>query len=127
MKKQIFLIDHGTYPFDIVVDIGSSDKELHAFLKKNCGYTLSDREKEMLEMVGIGRTVMLEGNQTVLRVAALSDRVQFHQNVAHEIFHAVEFLFNRAGLRHNLDAGEAWAYQIAHITRHFYRNLYKKA
>lgn len=124
MKKQSFRIDHGTYPFDILVCIGYSHHDVCVAVKKT-GYVLNDSERDKLHKEGIGRTVMLEGGATVIQVDPIKDKAHFHANVAHEIFHAVEFLFNAAGLKHHISAGEAWAYQVQHLTKQFYEKLNK--
>lgn len=119
----MFVINHGTYPFDILICIGSKHKEIVKKLKK-VGITLDEEETEMLWMKGSGRTVMLKNGVTVLRVDFEKNKAIFHSVLAHEIFHAVEFLFDRIKLKHNQDiSGEAFAYQIQHLTKQIYDKL----
>lgn len=35
--------------------------------------------------------------------------------LVHEAFHAVEFLYNKIGIKHNVESGEAWAYMMQYI------------
>lgn len=125
-KRKMFLINHGTYPFDILVCFDVPRCEIKKHLKRKFGLTLSDEDYDKLEMEGDGRTVMLGGCQTVMRINSRKNKASHYANIAHEVFHAVEFLFWRAGLRHHVKSGEAWAYQIAHLTRQIYENLCKK-
>lgn len=121
---KLFIVSHGTYPFDILISYGCSDEELSAKLK-TLGIEVSDEEQEAIktEQALAGRTAMLSGGQTVMRLPILKDRADFHGMVAHEVFHAVEFLFDRIALKHSLDAGEAFAYQIQLITKQIYEAL----
>jgi|DEB0MinimDraft_3_1074331.scaffolds.fasta_scaffold159229_2 hypothetical protein len=124
IKKQMFFIHHGTYPFDILVDIGiHTDKQLQKFLKKEKGITLDPDSIEALETCSItgGRTVMLSGGATIMRVSNDSDT--FHEFLAHEIFHAVEFLFDRIGIQLSRESSEAYAYQIGWLHNQVYQKV----
>lgn len=123
MKKQHFVINHGTYPFDVFVAIGYSHPEVTALLEKRLGRSLSSEELDDIEMNGEGRTVMLSGGHTILRMRPQKTKALMHATLAHEIFHAVEFLFDRIGLKHHITAGEAFAYQIQHLTEQIYKHL----
>lgn len=114
MKKKyskMFIVNHGTYPFDILVCVNCEHKNIVKFIEKNKKYKLTDSEKEFLMMSGVGRTVMLLGGQTILRINDAKDI----PNLAHEVFHAVEFLFNKIGIKHSDDSSEAFAYQISYL------------
>lgn len=119
MKKRTkhFIIDHGTYPFDVLFCVSLTRDEVLKQLKK-LGYEPTEKELEALNFDGEGRTVMLEGGQTILWV-----KNQTPSHIAHEVFHAVEFLFNRIDLPHDIEHGEAWAYQIQHLTKQIYQKL----
>lgn len=121
-KKKMFVINHGSYPFDVLFCIDTPYEEVLKELKK-LGQNLTQREKEELEMQGIGRTVMLCNYQTVIQIKSLKDKNRHKANIAHEIFHAVEFLFNEIGLELRKESGEAFAYQIQHLTEQIYKKL----
>jgi hypothetical protein len=116
MKKQIFIVDHGTYPFDVMVCIGRSHAEVVKSLSKR-GYKLDDEETEKLWMSGKGRTIMLRNGATILRIDRFRRKADFYPFLFHEIFHAVEFLFEKIGLKHDVEtSSEAFAYQIQYLT-----------
>jgi hypothetical protein len=119
-KGKMFVVKHGTYPFDVLfcLDVEYCDvlKEL-----KRLGQRLNEKEREELEMRGIGRTVMLLNGQSVIRIESLKDKARHYSNIAHEIFHAVEFLFDRIGIELGDESGEAFAYQIQYLTEQIYR------
>ncbi|MFA6096718.1 MAG: hypothetical protein WC788_03780 [Candidatus Paceibacterota bacterium] len=110
-KKQHFVISWGIYPFDVMISIGTTTEEVIKAITK-LGCELSDNEKKLLEVTGRGRTVMLENGQTVIRLKSYSQSV-----LAHEIFHAVCFLFDRIGITFSSDSDEAFAYAIEYLTR----------
>mgnify|MGYP001560151673 FL=1 len=119
----MFVVDHGTYNFDILVCIEQEIQTIYDYIEKKAKYTLNDEEKEKLTMRGKGRTVMLEGGQTILQLN-LKKSDCFQAYLAHEVFHAVEFLFERIGLKHDPEiSSEAFAYQIAYITGSIYEKL----
>lgn len=120
MRKRLkpFIINHGTYPFDILVIIDHDDKEAEEEISKICD--LTDEEKDLIKCVGRGRTCMLEGGQTVLRVE--NDKY-FNATVAHEIFHCVDFLFRKIGIQLSENSDEAYAYQIEYLTKQFYEKI----
>ena len=120
MKKQFFVVNHGTYPFDILVGINVTDKETIDYLEKKLKQVLDDECRAKLPMNGVGRTLMMPNGATVLRV---NQSKSFYEDLAHEVFHAVEFLFDRIGLVHSIDGGEAWAYQIQHITKQILQKI----
>lgn len=115
MKKKHFVVSHGTYPFDVLVCIGLKQKKVVKVLGKKLHRRLSESESESLWMKGTGRTIFFEGGQTIIRIDAMRRQSDFIPTLAHEVFHAVEFLFDRVGVKHSLDSGEVFAYQIQHV------------
>ncbi len=121
-KKQIFIVDNGTYPFDTVVCIGVEVAEIEKYLKKKYDFDLSSEEKDALYMDGVGRTTQLEGGMIVLRLRDIKN--DFYPNLAHEIFHSVEFLLSKVGMIHDPNkSSEAFAYQIGYLTKKIYKKL----
>ena len=115
IKKQIFRVDHGTYPFEVLVCIGTEHKDVLKYLRK---YTdVSEEESEALILTGNGRACMLNDGKTVLQLNNKINPIDFYATLAHEVFHVVEFLFHRVGIKHDFEtSGEAYAYQIQYIT-----------
>lgn len=123
---KMFFINHGSYPFDILCAIDTPDEDLFESLEKSLGYELSDADKASLALTGIGKTLMFDTGQSVIRIKSQKDKSIHLANISHEIFHAVEFLFSRVGLNYHIGGGEAWAYQIGHLTKQFHDELKKK-
>lgn len=114
MKNKIFIINYVIYPFDVLVCLGSSRDQVLGKLKK-LGVHLDDKDKDLLIMSGVGRTVMLDKGQTILW---LKKYPKVGCDVmAHEVFHAVEFLLSRIGMPLTRDSSEAYAYLIQYLTK----------
>lgn len=121
LKKQTFTVDHGTYPFDIIVYIAYTAEEVIAHMNKKV--ELTDEEKDALDSNGDARTAMLNGGGTVIQ---LRNPLHFYPQLAHEVFHAVEFLFNRIGIPYDIESSESWAYQIQYVTGSILEKLDEK-
>lgn len=127
MKKPIFLlIKNSIYPYDILVSV-STYNELIKYIEKDRKYVLSEVEKEKLEMDGVGRTVMLRGGQTIIRLESAKTSLGIDiADLTHEIEHAVFFIFERIGIKHSIDSDEAFAYYQAYIMREVLNYFEKK-
>lgn len=125
-KKKHFRIGHGTYPFDIAFYVNYSDEEMIKHLSKYCEVHKDDidllRRKD-----GRGRTVMLNGGQTVLSIGDCPTFDIMTGVVAHELLHAVNFLFDRVGIKYDvITSEEAFTYQLGYLTESFWNNLLRK-
>lgn len=123
-KKHNFIIPLVIYPFDVMVSIGQSDKELYPILKK-FGVDTEDDNLLTHSNTQRGRTILFKGNQTLIRMYESKTTPVWFGNLAHEIFHAVEFILERAGMKLTLDSDEAYAYLIGYLTRKIHEQLSK--
>lgn len=107
MGKNI-IIPLVVYPFDIMVSINQSDKDLSIELIR---YGIEDISELVLSETTRGRTVMFEGNQTVIRLRSLDTPV-----LCHEVFHAVTFILSKVGIPLEvMKSDEAYAYLIEYV------------
>lgn len=120
IKKRNFIISWEIYPFDVLVSIGEEHADILKHIKKT-GYELDDEEKEKIWMSGRGRTIMLKGGQTIVRLDTETPDV-----IAHEVFHAVAFLMDKIKIKLTQDSDEAFAYAIEFLTKRIYKELIKK-
>jgi hypothetical protein len=110
-RGMSFVIPYVVYPFDLFVSIGQSDK----YVIKDLKTKLQDKYHiEIQELLGDNdaRTMMFTGGQTVIRFRSNPNS----SIIAHEVFHAVHFLFERITLPLSVSSGEAYAYLIQYIT-----------
>ena len=118
MKKN-FIISWEIYPFDVMVSVKEGHGDIVKRIEKT-KYKLNEEEKEKLwiEETNKGRTIMLRGGQTIIRLESLE-----HDTIAHEIFHAVTFLMARIGVELSDKSDEAYAYAIEFLTKKIYKQL----
>lgn len=60
-----------------------------------------------------------------IAIGEWSDEPVHHGWLAHEVFHAVTFLFHRIGMRLSRKSDEAYAYAIDDLTRRIYEEMSK--
>ncbi len=119
-KKKIFVVNLAIYPFDVLVCIGTEKHDVEERLQKH-GYRLTQEEKDALEMPGRGKTTTLLGNQIVIQTKENDIPV-----LAHEIFHAVDFMMDIIKNPLTSSNGETYAYLIEFLTREIIKNVSKK-
>lgn len=108
------------YPFDVMLSIGQTDQELRDVLSKfGCDWP----DLLVLPPTGLGRTVMTDSNHTIIRLNEWPVTCNQYGTLAHEIFHAVDFIFRRIGITLSEDSDEAYAYMIGYLTEEIYKKL----
>jgi len=121
-KPYNFLIKGTVYPFDILVSVDEPDiKIIETLLLLGVPKESFDDELKrkllMKDTVG-ARCVMLETNQTVIRVRSQNSRDRTIQKLVHELFHHMAFLFDRIGIKLVAETSdEAFAYYLEWVTR----------
>ena len=115
MKSHNFIIPLVVYPFDVMVSIGQTDQELKKILKKHGVNTKSGLWKYGKN--GVGRAVVFETNQTLIRLPRVPKTPKELGSLNHEIFHAVTFIMHRIGMKLIVcKSDEAYAYLIGYLT-----------
>lgn len=116
--KGRFLLIQGTiFPFDTLITTACLD-DVIKYIEENKKYKLSDKERDNLEMSGNGRTVMLIGGQTIIRIKTQRTTIGIDLvDLAHEIEHAVYFIMDRIGVVHNDGSDEVFAYYQGYLMR----------
>lgn len=120
MASLNFIIKYQIYPFDLMVSIGQTTDELINSLRKK-GVEYNDDCKIMPN--GLARTIMFEGGQTLIILPNIPQSCLEYGVLAHEIFHAVDFLMNRIGISLCPASNEAYAYLIGYITKEIYKKM----
>lgn len=129
--KSIFIVSHGGYPFDVMVAIGATDGEVLAALRERGVEPTEEEKRDGLNVEGEitteGRVMMLRGGQTILRLRSFDGTAKHWGQLSHEIFHAVDTLLFKIGVRHTESSCEAYAYAIQHLTSVIVHELAKPA
>jgi len=122
MNHKIFKISYQVYPFDVLVCIGSTMEEILKYLDSKYGIVLQEDDKVLLELNGEGKTLMLDSNQTILRLKKLNKTAESLGYLTHEVFHAVDMLFRKINIRLSEDSDEAYAYAIQYLVKEIYNS-----
>lgn len=124
-KEANFIIPYVVYPFDVMVSINQTDDQLIKAVKR-FGLGKDDIEPCLdLPKTNRGRTVILGTNQTILRITDAPD-ADIHSTIAHEVFHAVTFLFYKLEMKLVVtENDEAYAYLIGYLTKEIYKGIRK--
>jgi len=108
-------IKYHVYPFDLVVGINEEYESFSKYLTDRLPNVICPEVKQF-EGTYEARTLMFSGGQTAILFNDTTPKT-----IAHEIFHAVEFLFRRIGIGLVYDSGESYAYLIGYITDEIYK------
>ena len=128
-KPKSFIVPMIIYPFDIMFSINQTDWAFQESLKKYCPEKqfdefMSDHLLPNMERsnYGTARCIRLKSGWTVIRCNHYDDSPEMRGVLAHEIFHAIEFLFRRIEIKLCGKSDEAYAYAIGYLTTEFYKN-----
>lgn len=128
MKAINFIIQMDIYPFDVMVSIGQSDKQLAHSLKPYGGH-LVERDYELCRYPSDtthGRACMFSNNASLLRLRKLPSGPKDFGNLAHEIFHVATFVMDRIGMELKvMVSDEAYAYLVGFLTERIYTETNK--
>src|SRR3990167_7632103 len=106
-----------------MVSLGESIDELEK-RPKFTNISESEVKEEMDLMRGCkttqGRTIMFSTNQTVLWLRYMPSTPIDFSHLQHEIFHSVDFMLSKIGIKLSRDSDEAYAYQIQYVTEKIY-------
>lgn len=71
----------------------------------------------------LGRATLFPCNRTLIRLKYFPSTATDHGIISHEIFHAVDFLLDRVGMKLTESSNEAYAYLIGYITQEVYSHI----
>lgn len=127
INKINFIVSYELFPFDVMFSFGETDDEITKALMKHIPKEQhSDIKDVMYSANGTGRCAMLSCGATVVRLKGIPKSAINFANLQHEIFHAVEFLFWKIGVKHDPETnGEVYAYTIQYLTERVYEKLSK--
>lgn len=133
MKKKpsshapsVFAVQHAGYPYAVVIAIAVTDERLRRELEAT-GATLSAEDVDSLKFTDHegGRASLLDDGTAVIRLRSWAATPRAFGILAHELFHAVEMLFDFLKMRLSDDSAEAYAYAIGHVTEKVIAELAK--
>jgi hypothetical protein len=121
-KIKYKIIDYKIYPFEILVSFHDSFEELESIIKKKLPGNIHDGI-ELFKSTDLAKTVMFSNGTTCIWFTPklISGGLWGHGVISHEVFHAVDFLMNKIGIRLSNKSDEAYAYLIQYLTNEIYK------
>lgn len=127
MKKLNFIIPLVIYPFDVLVSIGETNKQIADCLRK---YSISEEDIKLSQFENDtiqGRYAMFSSNASLIRIRQIPVSPKEYGDLQHEIFHCVTFILNKVGMKFSLTKNdEAYAYLIDYLTTEIYKRINEK-
>ena len=122
IKSKNFVIETVIYPFDVLISYGETEAQLAKNLKM---YGAKANVKELLgDNTTAARTTMLDSGQTIITFNPKKFKKEFHNYVAHEVFHAVTFIMDRVGMKLEVMVScEAYAYLIGYLVGEIHKQI----
>lgn len=122
MRPISFYFEMTPYPFDVFVSFNQTDEK---FKKDLADLGIDDYDDPVFnETTCRARTASLETGQIVMRFKDFEKTAVGYSRLAHEIWHAVEFLFYRLKTPHSVKyTSECYAYMIQYVTNIIYKEI----
>lgn len=126
-NKLRFSVPLVIYPLSVVVSIGETDEELLKALKKEWPYKPAHEIAES-QLFNISTTcqaivVSFPNNEICMRLKSKPKSCEDYGVLAHEIFHAVDFVMRKVGMELSPKSHEAYAYLTSYLTTAIYKKL----
>ncbi len=123
-KFKSFYINHGSYPYEILVCFGGGREDILDELDGKI--SVEDMSflahRDTLNLKG-GKFIGMGSGVSLIWVHSQPRSSEARGSLAHEIFHAVKWLFDFLGIYLDDNSEEVWAYQVGYITEQIYEGL----
>jgi hypothetical protein len=114
-----FSIDYVIYPYNLIVSVCQSNKDVEKLLK---GILPEECHEEIKIMTGgnpVARTIKFSSNHTIIRF----NSIPTPGIIAHEVFHVIHFLFTHIGITLSDSSDEAYTYLLQYVVDKIYQNI----
>lgn len=124
MKKQTkeanFIVPLVVYPFDIMFSFGEGIGKLKSKLR---GFVPPSDINQVYLGKAQGRTIQFSSGQVLIIIKEYPCNSNGLSILQHEIFHAIQFVFDKIGIKHSDESTEAYAYAIQYVTNQAYQKI----
>ncbi len=119
MNKS-FIIKGTVYPFDVHVFVGDDLKKCHKFIKSFIPKKAREEILPKFDGDYSGYTLQAKNGSIIVHYV----RVPELGLMCHEAFHAVEFILEHIGIKHNEHTSEAYAYYLHYLIEQLLIKIY---
>lgn len=124
MNKGI-VIENPIYPQSVIVFRGEDSKKMFSFFKKSLGKDEWKKHKNRIQQV-------FNSNYAGMTLSIIDSHCLIHLTeeagsgcIAHEAFHATEFIFKDLDIKFGKVPNEPYAYFLGFLVKEIVNNLYK--
>ena len=124
-QSKNFIVNCGTYDFDVMVSLGQTDKEVKNALLE---YNIPKKEiksKEAHKLSGSCRYTLFDSNASLIRLYGFPVDPRHFGTLAHEILHCVHHVLRSLGMKPTRASEEAYAYLTGHLTEKIYERIFE--
>lgn len=114
-KTEYTIIPLVIYPFEVMVSFHKKFKDLEKVLKEKLPEDCH-KDINLFDDESDAKTIQFSNNCIIIHY-----RVLCHRTIAHEIFHAADFLLRTIKITLSDDSDEAYAYLIGYLTEEIYK------
>lgn len=115
MNRKFKVLDSGTFPFDVLLTIGTTPEEISNKLKK---FGICVLKEELRITNQKGKTWFGENKNGSWMVCWLRKKTNdYIPYLVHELLHATFEIMNRAGIKLSDDSDEVFTYELENLTR----------
>lgn len=121
MTPMFFLLKADPYTIDVAFAIEETNESVYRYLKRNLRMpqrvvdSLKEYDKEKPKFQG--RTNLFDNGAILVRLNVPVKGPITMGLLVHEVFHAVSYILNNAGMPLRDDSEEAWAYLLQDLTK----------
>jgi hypothetical protein len=118
-----FIVPLVVYPFDVMVSLGETDKELFDKLRKK-GISEDELQEVVLKRTTLARYCLFDCGASLIRMRNIPKTNSEYGHLQHEIFHAVSSILWSIGMKLEIKTSdEAYAYLIGYLTQEIYKMI----
>ena len=108
--KVFKIIPIEVYDHDIIVSVGQTNDELYELVKENI--TRKKFDKLFKSKTSLATTARFKTGCIIIKFRENIDNVGI---IAHESFHAINYLFDKIGIEYSYQSEEAYAYTLEYL------------
>lgn len=129
MKGKAHRIPLVLYPFDVLISINQTNNQFMKVLQYHCSPEILSEITEDPQILNFTETCRgrvlhaAKSHVTILRMPHNIITPEQHGHLAHEIFHAIEFIFRTIDIKLHPKSSEAFTYAIQYLTTEIYKQF----
>lgn len=126
LKRINFIIPLIIYPFDVMISFNENYDQFANAVVKKWGSEILDDFNKCPKANSVGLTYVFTSEKClccILKINGLKKDANGIGTIAHEVFHAADFVLEKCGLQLNRNSYEAFAYFVGYLMQEIYKKI----